>query len=63
MNVTLKTVFDTQGHDAPWQNHVAEELNVLLLMAARNPRPKAFTLVVLSLVKRVAEFEEIKVKR
>lgn len=57
--VSLETHFDEKGHDEVWRNQVAQELN-LLLAYARGSIFQHFRGVTISLVARIAQFEEIK---
>lgn len=57
LEITLETKFDRLGHDEPWKNNLANDLN-LLLHYARVSKP-SFIPLALSLAARIAEFEEI----
>lgn len=64
MTVTLKTEFSEKGQSEPWKNEVARELNLLLWHAqwgtTLNPASrKRIESTTLSIVQRVADFEEI----
>ena len=57
--ITPETRFDSIGHDEAWKNNLANDLN--LLMAYARASNINFTPLALSLVTRIAEFEEIRV--
>ena len=63
--ITIDSEFAGQGHPDPWRNQIALELNAVLtrcryLEATTNDAAdRAFINAALSLVRRVAEFEEI----
>lgn len=59
MTVTLATEFSETGQSHPWKNDVAKELNAALETARR--RKSNYYGGLLSLVQRVADFEEITV--
>lgn len=69
MKVTPYTVFDEKNQDTDWQNDVAKELNVLLgrvqyfLETSNDESDKAAAKATLSIVQRVAEFEDINLKK
>lgn len=58
--ITLDTRFDEEGHSEPWRNEMAGELNELMSLVDFQLDPhKQPAKAVLSIVARVAEFEEI----
>lgn len=66
--ITIETTFDEQGQSEPWKNEVARELNVLLGRCeyfrgtSNDESDKEAEAATLSIVARVAEFEDIEVK-
>jgi hypothetical protein len=56
--ITLDARFDSIGHEEPWKNVLANDLN-LLLHYARVSKP-SFIPLALSLAARLAELEEIR---
>lgn len=60
--ISLETRFDEKGHPEPWRNQLAIELNTLLHYA-RSSIWMRFKGVAISVVARVAQFEEIQVKQ
>jgi hypothetical protein len=66
--ITLETEFDVNGQDAAWKNLAAKQLNVILARALfvssdpyLDPIDREFMASALSIVQRVAEFENIEV--
>lgn len=57
--IDLDTRFDSIGHDEPWRNDLANDLNLLLNYAKGSKHPQ-FWLLATSLAARVAQFEEIR---
>lgn len=78
MNITLNTVFDEQNQDRPYRNDIAADLNVVLGSARSHKELleesqdiyghlegaiDRHESAVINTVQRVAEFENIKVKK
>lgn len=61
MNITLNTVFDEQNQDRPYRNEIAADLNVTIDVAGHFEN--GIDEAILRTVQRVAEFENIKVKK
>ncbi len=61
MTVTIETEFSETRQHEPWKNGVADELNCLLCLARTHKMHIRFQEVIISIVQRVAEFEEITV--
>lgn len=62
MTVTLETEFSENGQSEPWKNDVARQLNALLGHAHKTSSafcPKEVKESLVSIVQRVANFEEI----
>jgi hypothetical protein len=63
--IHIQTVFDTTGHEDAMRNQIARELNTLLARCrylketTDDAADRAFTGAAISIVQRVAEFEEI----
>jgi hypothetical protein len=63
--ITLVTKFDERRQSEPWKNEIAKELNILLGRAeyfqetSNDDSDKAAESATISIVRRVAEFEEI----
>lgn len=60
--IAIEFSFDETGHGEPWRNELAKELNLLLNLAAQHG-PSATGEAILSVIRRVAQFEEIQVKQ
>lgn len=65
MNITLTTVFDEQNQDRPYRNEIAADLNLCIAEAedAEWLGLCDHSEAILRTVQRVAEFENIKVKK
>lgn len=59
MTVTLETEFSETGQSEPWKNDVAKELNIVLVHARAIHMAIGARDALISLVQRVADFEEI----
>lgn len=61
MTVTIETEFSETGQSEPWKNEVAKELNDLLQIALNEGEGSVSEKNLISIVQRVADFEEITV--
>lgn len=59
--ITLDTKFDIIGHDESWRNYLAAELNKLL--EASRWQSQLIQNITVSVVSRVANFEEIQIQQ
>lgn len=58
--ITTETRYDQSVHIDPWRNEIARELNTLMAIARAEGEESKTGEDILSIVQRVAEFEEIR---